>query len=262
MSAKWNPSDYASNSGAQAKWAAELMEKLPLNGDERILDLGCGDGKITVLLAEQVPRGSVLGVDHSAEMIEFALNSHTANLSNIAFQVADAAALDLPPEFDRVFSNAALHWVPDHPAVLRGVAASLKSGGRLLFQMGGRGNVDDVSAIMQTLITDARWSPYFNDLGSTYFFFGPDEYERWLPEAGLRPLRCELIPKVMTHTPEKFTGWLRTTWLRYTERVPEDRREDFIAECVRNYIEAFPPDAEGNVHVKMVRLEVEAVKNT
>ena len=232
MTAKWNPADYANNSGAQAAWATELMEKLPLAGNERVRDLGCGDGKITALLAERVPDGSVLGVDRSGEMIEFARTNHAGDRGNIAFEVRDAAALNLPREFDRVFSNATLHWVEDHRAVLRGVAEAVIPGGRLLFEMGGRGNVADVSAIMQSLIAEARWSRHFKNLGSTYFFYGPEDYDQWLPEAGFRAIRCELIPKDMMHTPEKFAGWIRTTWLRYTERVPEKDREDFVAEFV------------------------------
>src|SRR5512133_3316891 len=134
----WNPSDYAQHSSAQQIWARELIAKLHLAGHERVLDIGCGDGKVTAEIASAVPRGSVVGIDNSTDMIGYAKAAYEAG--NLRFQVADAAALPFQAEFDVIFSNACLHWIYDHKPVLAGIRRSLAPGGRVLLQMGGKGN--------------------------------------------------------------------------------------------------------------------------
>lgn len=257
---QWDPNDYAQNSGAQQGWAEEFMERLHLTGDERILDIGCGDGKVSAALADRVPDGAVVGIDSSAEMIRFARENHASHGPRLEFEVCDAAALHFENEFDIVFSNAALHWVQDHAAVARGIARALRPGGRVLLSMGGKGNVSEVIAAVQRLTKEPPWAPYFEDAFFTYAFHAPEDYQDWLTAAGLDPVRLELAPKDMVHTREKFTGWIRTTWIRHTQRVPEDRRERFVDELVGRYLERCPPDAQGLVHSHMVRLEVEARK--
>jgi len=122
----WDGRDYERHSPHQQEWGSGLVAELPLRGDERILDLGCGDGSITRQLAEQVPHGSVLGVDAAPEMLEAARDKCPPNM---AVQQLDITDLEFEPEFDVVFSNAALHWEVDHRSVLRGIAASLRPGG-------------------------------------------------------------------------------------------------------------------------------------
>lgn len=257
---RWDPKDYAQNSGAQQGWAEDLMERLRLSGDERILDLGCGDGKVSAALADRVPDGAVLGVDSSADMIRFARENLASRAPRLNFEECDAAALHFENEFDVVFSNAALHWVQDHPAVVRGIARALRPGGRILLSMGGEGNVAEVIAATRSLTKEPAWAPYFEDAFFTYAFHGPEDYKGWFKGAGLEPVRLELVPKDMIHTREKFTAWIRTTWIRHTQRVPEDRRERFISDLVDHYLRRCPPDSEGLVHTHMVRLEVEATK--
>ena len=259
---KWNAADYAKSSSCQQQWARELIGKLELKGDETLLDIGCGDGKVTEEIAACLPMGSVLGVDSSAEMIALAQSQYpTDALPNLHFQREDARSLPFRDEFTVVFSNATLHWVLGHAPVLRGISASLKRDGKALLQMGGRGNAAGVVAVAECVIASQEWRGYFQGFGFPYGFYGPDEYREWLREARLQARRVELIPKDAAHKGrEGFEGWFRTTWLPYTQRVPEERQEAFIAEVVDEYLENHPPDKQGMVHVKMVRLEVEALK--
>ncbi len=128
----WNALDYAANSSAQYGWGCELIDKLTLRGDERILDIGCGDGKLTALLAQCVPAGVVVGIDASAEMVALA-SKRWGEGDRLMFRQMDAqeirSATDLAGRFDVVFSNSVLHWVPDHPAVLAGIHHSLCASG-------------------------------------------------------------------------------------------------------------------------------------
>ncbi|WP_287152937.1 class I SAM-dependent methyltransferase [Candidatus Solincola tengchongensis] len=259
---RWDAEDYRSFSSQQKKWGLELMDKLHLRGDEHVLDLGCGDGLLSAMLAKRVPRGSVLGVDISPEMIDHARRSYpSSHYPNLAWEVADACQLDFCECFDVVFSNAVLHWIRDQSAALEGIARALKPGGFLLAQMAGRGNAAEVACMLVSLMASEKWSAYFRDMDFPYLFHGPEDYIPLLEKAGLEPLRVELLTKDMVHEGrEGMAGWIRTTWLPFTQRVPERLREDFIAELVDGYLHDFPPDEAGLVHVNAVRLEVEARK--
>jgi trans-aconitate methyltransferase len=234
-----------------------------------------------------VPRGSVVGVDASPQMIEFARKAFPAKKNpNLQFQICDARKIGLvgrvtpcaPPfdvsggqrtarptlaagQFDIVFSNAALHWVDDHQAFLSGAAACLKPGGRLVVSCGGKGNAHDVFVALRPEMRLKRWCKYFRKLEKPYFFHSPAEYEKWLPQFGFKSRRVGLLPKDAVYPGrDGFAAWLRTTWLPYTQRVPEDLRGEFIAAVTDRYVARHPVDAEGRVHVKMVRLEIDAVK--
>jgi trans-aconitate 2-methyltransferase len=257
---QWNAADYARHSASQSLWADDLLARFPLRGDERILDVGCGDGKITARLAAAVPGGRVTGVDASAEMIAHAQAHHAR--ANLAFQVMDARHLVLPPgTFELVFSNAALHWVDDHRAFLRGAARALRPSGRLAVSCGGKGNAQDVFLALRAVLRRAAWREFFRRLERPYFFYAPEQYDRWLPEAGFRATNVRLAEKAAAHLGAAgLAAWLRTTWLPYTQRVPAARREEFVAAVTARYLEEHPLDAAGRALVQMVRLEIEAVR--
>lgn len=256
MADHWNATDYNQQSSAQAQWAHELIAKLNLQGDERLLDVGCGTGSITAAFANQLPQGAVVGIDFSADMIAFAQREYVR--PNLAFYQMDATAIALDAEFDVVFSNATLHWVADHAAVLRGARQHMLPGGKILWQMGGAGNAQDVLTAVNAVIARAEWRGYFADFAFPYNFCGPALYADLLPQTGFAAARVELIPKTMIHTPDGFKGWLRTTWFPYTNRVPDTRRAALIDQIAAAYLAARPLDDLGRVQVAMVRLEVEA----
>jgi trans-aconitate methyltransferase len=259
---EWNAADYAANSVVQQTWARELIAKLNLRGDENILDVGCGDGKVTAEIARALPNGFVVGTDASPQMIAFAKKTFPAkNFPNLKFQAMDARKLKSTRQFGCVFSNAALHWVDDHEKILRGVASVLKSGGRLVVSCGGKGNAQDVFVALRPEIRLKRWREFFRQMPTPYFFFAPDDYKKWLPKFGFRIQKLKLESKDATYNgAEGFAAWLRTTWIPYVQRVPENTREEFIAAVTQRYIAKHRPDAEGKIHVKMVRLEIDALK--
>jgi trans-aconitate methyltransferase len=247
----------------QQSWAREIIARLNLRGDERVLDVGCGDGKVTAEIARAVTRGHVLGVDASSEMIAFSKKTFPPSIiSNLKFQVCDAREIGSSAgSFDLVFSNAALHWVDDHEAVLRGAASVLRPGGRLVISCGGKGNAHDVFLALRPEMRLQRWREFFRKMPAPYFFYAPSDYEKWLPKFGFKINALKLAPKDATYASvDGFTTWLRTTWIPYTQRVPENLREDFISAVTRRYVAKHPPDGEGKVHVRMVRLEIDAVK--
>ena len=254
---QWNPADYAANSAVQLAWARELIARLSLRGDERILDVGCGDGKITAELARAVPRGAATGVDASAAMIGYA----RAQFPGQEFHVMDARRLQFPRSFDVVFSNAALHWVDDHEAFVRGAVAVLRPGGRLVVSCGGRGNAQAMVAVLHAVLRRKRWRNWFRAMPMPYFFHRPADYRVWLDRAGFTPHSVELVLQDVAYAGiPGLAAWLRTAWLPYTQRVPAVERDEFITAVAERYVATHPPDSEGNVLVRMVRLEIDAVK--
>ncbi|MCL2640366.1 MAG: methyltransferase domain-containing protein [Phycisphaerales bacterium] len=262
---KWNPQDYHKHSSQQHHWANQILAHLALKGDEAILDVGCGDGKITAQIAQAAPRGRVVGIDNSAEMIAFAQQTFPpdafATPLNLRFQQADARSLPFINEFDWVLSFTCLHWVIGHQPVLAGIQRALRPGGRTLLQFGGKGNAAEIVHAVTEVTRRPAWASYFVGFEFPWGFYSPEDYHAWLPEAGLRPVRVELVPKDMIHQgPAGLASWLRTTWMPFVQCVPVDLQQAFLDESVGEYIKTHPTDAQGNVHLKMVRLEVEAVK--
>jgi trans-aconitate 2-methyltransferase len=260
--AKWNAADYAANSVVQQTWARELIAQLHLRGDEHLLDVGCGDGKVTAEIARAVRRGLVTGIDASPQMIKFAKKTFPASkIPNLEFRIMDARKIKFAQRFDVIFSNAALHWVDDHEKILRGAAAVLKSGGRLVVSCGGKGNAQDVFVTLRPEMRLKRWREFFRKMPTPYFFYAPDDYKKWLPKFGFKIQKIKLAPKDATYNgAEGFATWLRTTWIPYVQRVPENLREEFIEAVTQRYVVKHPPDADGKVHVRMVRLEIDAIK--
>jgi trans-aconitate methyltransferase len=259
---KWDVKDYSKSSSEQQKWARELLEKLKLKGDEHVLDLGSGDGKVTAEIAGLLVYGSIVGIDSSEDMVRFARENFPMDkFPNLSFEVMDARKLSFDGDFDVVFSNATLHWVIDHKAVLRGISRSLKPKGRILLQMGGKGNAKEVMKVMEVVMKRKKWKEYFANFTFHYGFYGPKEYSSWLKEAGLDAKRIELIEKDMIHKgKDGLLAWIRTTWLPYTQRVPEGLRSQFVEDVADAYLILHPIDSRGFVHIKMIRLEVEAIK--
>lgn len=263
---RWDSEDYEKHSGAQQQWARELIAKLSLTGSETVLDIGCGDGKVTAEIAQSLNRGSVIGIDSSPSMIELARKRYPdGEHANLSFTLLDAvharSETAFASCFDLVFSNAALHWVKDHRPVVDGIASCLVPGGKILLQMGGRSNAHAVVEVIEELQVLPRFAPYFIDFDFPYGFLGIEEYETLLNEAGFIDQRIELIERDMIHDGKAgLCGWIRTTWLPYTERIPEQQRDEFIDMIASRYLQRKPLDADGKAHVDMVRLEVEARK--
>lgn len=258
----WNAKDYEKNSKAQQLWARELIDKLLLTGVEKILDIGCGDGKVTAELASSVPNGLVVEIDSSISMIEFASKRYPSKkYSNLSFEVMDANSISFRECFDVIFSNAALHWLKDHKPVVKGAYKGLKPGGKILFQMGGKDNAKTFLSVLEQVMSLPEWKPYFENFEFPYGFLGVDEYEVLLKDAGFVINRIELIPKNMEHDGKQgLKGWIRTTWLPYTERLPNEIKEKFIEKIATRYLEEVPVKPDGKAFVAMVRIEVEAEK--
>ena len=161
MAFEFDAEKYKKASAHQKQWGKKLIEELDLEGSERVLDLGCGDGDITAQLAELVPNGLVIGIDASQSMIESAQKNYKAE--NMRFDLMDINDIDFEDEFDVVFSNATLHWVKDHRKMLANVFKSLKSKGIARFSFAGDSNCSHFFKVIKEVMAEKEYSGYFKN---------------------------------------------------------------------------------------------------
>lgn len=234
---EWHASDYARQSSLQQAMAEEQLSLLTLEGAERILDVGCGDGKITAEIAERVPRGSVLGVDPSREMIAFA-SSHfgPASRPNLRFEVADVRQLPYQHEFDLVVSFNALHWVPEQDEALRSIHAALKAGGRTMLRFVSRGPRRSIEDVIEDTRQSPRWASYFEGYRKPFLHLSPEEYRSLAERCGLAVVRIDVRDKAWDFkTREAFVAFCRATFVEWKRRLPETDWDAFITDVLNRY---------------------------
>jgi trans-aconitate methyltransferase len=245
----WDPKKYAKNARFVADLGAPVAELLaPMRG-ERILDLGCGDGALTLKLAQL--GCEVVGVDSSPEQIA------VARLLGLDARVADGENLEFSNEFDAVFSNAALHWMKRVDGVVAGVFAALRPGGRFVAEFGGQGCVH---AIRTALVAGLQRRGIDGESRVPWYFPSVGDYATRLERAGFRVDSMALIPRP-TPLPGDMVGWLETFGGSFTNALPPETRGAFLDE-VRAMLEPRLRDAEGTWIADYVRLRFMATKVT
>ncbi|HVO56430.1 MAG TPA: methyltransferase domain-containing protein [Dongiaceae bacterium] len=221
ITGKWDAALYDAKHSFVWEKGRGLLELLAPRPGERILDLGCGTGQLTAEIA--AAGATVVGADRSAEMVEQARQK----FPDLEFQVADATQLKFSGEFDAVFSNAVLHWVPDAQAAAAGIGRALRPGGRFVAELGGKGNVANVglafSAAMQRVGVPEPPSPWF--------YPSIAEYAAILERAGLEVRQALLFdrPTPLEDGPAGLRNWVAMFGGWYLKTAGE-RREQFLSE--------------------------------
>jgi trans-aconitate 2-methyltransferase len=224
MSTPWDARTYDSASAPQQEWALAVLERiagrLPMHA--KVLDVGCGTGRVTEALLELVPEGRVLAIDASEDMVDLA-RERLGERARVWCQ--DALDLVLDEPVDVVVSTATLHWVPDHDRLWQRLAAALRPGGILEIQCGGQGNIDRVREVIDAIAAESfpelvGWSPWV--------FAGPAETQARLEAAGFQSVRCWLEERPTWS--DDLAGFVRSSILpAHLARLPEERREPFAA---------------------------------
>jgi trans-aconitate 2-methyltransferase len=198
----WDAAAYDAVSDPQVAWAEAVLARLPLAGNETVLDAGCGSGRVTELLVQRLPAGRVIAVDGDENMVASA-RERLGDRADVMRQ--DLLALEVATAVDAVFSNAVFHWVPDHDALFRRLRAALRPGGRLVAQCGGHGNIAKVRAVSGP---------------GPWVYATAEETEERLRAAGFAEARAWLEPwPVVPPEPRTF---LATVCLR---TMPDDERD-------------------------------------
>lgn len=218
---EWNAGRYAEHAPFVPLLGQPGLDLLNPQPCERILDLGCGDGRLSEKIREA--GATVVGVDGSPDMVR------VAKQRGIDARLMDATSLTFENEFDAVFSNAALHWMSRNPdEVLHGVRRSLKSGGRFAAEFGGHGNVAAITVALIAVL--GRHGIEEATLLSPWYFPTSDEYRVKLEKAGFRVEFVELIPRP-TVLPSDMHGWLETFGSPFFGVLQEQERGDALDEA-------------------------------
>lgn len=224
----WDAGTYSRVSGPQVEWAAAVIERLGLNGDETLLDAGCGSGRVTELLLERLPNGSVIGVDGSAAMIAEA--RERLDPARSALIHSDLLDLGLEEGVDAVFSNAVFHWIDDHERLFARLFAALRPGGRLEAQCGGAGNIAAYYAAVRKIAAEDRYRPHLERFEPNHFA-APEETENILGGTGFEEVSCWLQDWPVQ--PEEPRDFIRTVCLvAHLDRLPAELRPAFLDEVM------------------------------
>src|SRR4051794_18927184 len=186
----WDANTYHRVSGPHVEWAAAVLDRLELEGDETVLDAGCGSGRVTRVLLERLPHGRVIAVDASPDMVARAREELAGEAVDVRQADLATLTLDEGEHVDAVFSNATFHWIADHDALFARLAAALRPGGRVSVQCGGEGNVAGVQAQALRAAGDAGLGGRFADWHGPWNFAGPRQTEARLRAAGFDDVRC------------------------------------------------------------------------
>ncbi len=244
---EWDAATYQRISVPHEEWAGAVLGRLPLNGDEAVLDAGCGTGRVTRMLVERLPRGRVIAVDGSVAMVAAA--REILRPGDEAF-VANLTELELREPVDAVVSSAVFHWIHDHDLLFRRLRAALRPGGRLAAQCGGAGNIDAFRRAGLAVTRRPPYAPHFEDFGDLWFNAGAEQTEARLREAGFESVRCWLEPWRVT--PPEPAQYARTIMLSgHIDRLPAELQDRFVADVM---VEAGEP-----LMLDYVRLNIEAV---
>ena len=256
MAREWNAAAYEGLSSPQTRWGAEFLGRLELAGDEDAIDAGCGTGKVTGLLLERLPRGTVLAVDGSRAMVEAAAGRF-AGEPRVRVEHQDLLELEVEEPVDLVFSTATFHWIMDHERLFGRLADVLKPGGRLAAQCGGEGNISRATRATREVMRRERFRTDFEDWDDDKNYAGAEETMRRLEDAGFEGVETWLHEEPTRFgSVEELARFLATVVLGgHLQRLPEGEREAF-AGAVAEEISA----EDGDPLLDYVRLNMTATQ--
>jgi trans-aconitate 2-methyltransferase len=228
-SRSWDAGTYERSSDVQEHWAEGILDRLPLRGDETVLDAGCGSGRVTRRLLERLPRGRVIAVDASPEMVEHARRTLPERATVLC---SDLTALVLDEAVDAVFSNAVFHWVVDQDRLFERMHGALRPGGTLAAGCGGKGNIERFFDVVDRVSSEPPFDGYLADFERSWRFPGAEETEKRLRSAGFTAVRAWLEPSDVT--PRDPAGFLRGAPLRcQLQQLPDDLHDSFVRKVLQ-----------------------------
>ncbi len=224
----WDANSYHRVSVPHEEWARSVLDRLPLSGEETVLDAGCGSGRVTALLIERLPRGRVVAIDGSPSMVE---KVRDVLRPQDEAHLADLTSLQVSERVDAVFSSAVFHWVLDHDLLFGRLWEALVPGGRLAAQCGGAGNIERLRRICEEVAARDPYARHFAGFEQPWNYAGAEQTEARLEAAGFGGVRCWLTP--WTVEPAQPAEFLRTVCLGpHVDRLPAELRDRFVEDVL------------------------------
>jgi len=258
MTHEFDGRKYEKASAHQKEWGTKLIAELHLQGTERILDLGCGDGALSAHIADLVPNGEVVGIDASRGMIEAAQSKVRKNLR---FLLMDIRELNYVEQFDVVFSNATLHWIKDHKPLLRNVGRALRRGGRLRFNFAGQGNCSSFFSVMREAMSAEEFAVHFAGFDWPWYMPSVEEYSALMDASGTEKGRVwgENADRYFADTEEMIKWVDQPSLVPFLAHVPNGARPRFREYVIGRMIEKTRQD-DGRCFESFRRINVSAHK--
>jgi trans-aconitate 2-methyltransferase len=259
----WNAGQYKHNSTLQYQAAMAMLSNIKFRGNETILDIGCGDGRITEEIAKRIPKGSVIGIDISPNMIEHARKNHKQN--NLTFELYDISKIETVSDlmkqfksgkrFNFIMAFSSLSWVEDQGQVFKNVFYLLKREGELRASL-----AHEDSPYLQARLAmqdHSEWKKYFVDYKVPFYPSNEEKIKRLLKDAFLLPIEVEKkgVPRNITR--EDFISCMRAIPAQI-DRIPEGRRTEFLNDIVDEYLKKVPQKEDGFIEVTFGALVVRA----
>jgi len=253
----WDAAQYLRFEDERTRPPADLLARVPLSEPKRCIDLGCGPGNSTELVAARFPGAVTEGLDSSPDMLEKARK----RLPNLSFVIGDVNSWSDAAGYDLIFANAVLQWLPDHQGLFPRLARSLTSGGCLAVQMPN--NLSEPSHVsMDEAAAEGPWAHRLANARASKAVIGSfSDYRRWLMEAG-----CEVDIWQTTYVHalaghDAIVEWFKSTGLKpYIDPLPAEEREAFLASYREKIAAAYPLEPDGKVLLRFPRLFILAVR--
>jgi trans-aconitate 2-methyltransferase len=244
---EWDGASYDRISGVMAGLGLQVLARLELNGDETVLDAGCGSGRVTQALIERLPWGRVIALDASPSMVAAARERLGAAAD---IRTGDLLELELEQPVDAVLSTATFHWIADHERLFARLHAALRPGGRLVAQCGGEGNIDALRGVANEVLARGPYAEHFRDWRAPWHYAAPERTRERLLAAGFATACCWLTPA--PQQPEHPREFLATIVLGpHVQRLPAELRDPFMDDVLLALEEP--------VTVDYVRLNIDAL---
>ncbi len=234
LAREWDAGEYEKLSAPMTSWGAGIVGRLETRGDEAAIDAGCGTGRVTELLLEKLPEGSVLAVDSSRAMVE-AARRRFAGESRVRVERQDLLSLEVRERADFILSTATFHWINDHDRLFRNLAQALKPDGRLVAQCGGEGNISRATNSANEVVEQDRFRPYFEGWQDHKYYADPLSTKGRLEAVGFEEVETWLHDEVAAFdSVEELARYLGVIVLGgHLDRLPEELKGPFAAEVAR-----------------------------
>lgn len=247
---KWDADDYHQHSSIQLEASLDLLNEIKFDGHEHILDIGCGDGKITSIISKLIPKGKILGIDLSDEMISFANEKFSSkDYTNLTFMQKDANIIEFNNEFDIVFASFSLHWITDFTPFMSNINSTLKKNGTIIFTI-PLGISDPLDQATKELIQHPYWSDFFINYTEPYPYSKIKTYKTVTADSGFEfSLFREVNHKKIFDSRASLEDYI-FQWYPFLNYIAPANRKKFFKNVIDRYLEIEPPRADGSVAFK------------
>lgn len=236
----WDAATYDRIGRPMRIWAQQVIGDIGLRGDETVLDAGCGSGSVTFDLWQRLPRGRIIAVDSSPQMIEQITKSISERgITNIQPLLANLADFSLDEKVDVVFSNAVFHWISDDNGLFGSLARATKPGGRLRAQCGGKGNIARLMAVTREVEAREPYSRYLTPGETARKFRSPEDVRTAMERNGWRNVRAAIFDSpVAFEDQDEAALYLRTIILQMqVASLPDELGERFLRDVIAGVVE-------------------------